>query len=87
MNVPGTNTCRWLDAESPLHIASEKKMRQEAAHLLGPGDNHRTEWTPFSFPMKDSSGEEIKNAPMSYILDLWEKIEEMLNANDDEDKG
>ena len=46
-------------------------MRTEAKELVG--DNVLEELVPFSFTHKDG-GEEIKQAPMACIPNLWEKI-------------
>ena len=63
-------------------------MRQEAAKLLGSSaENLVTQYAPFSFPAKDGNGEEIRNAPISYVPDLWSKIKEMLDANDNIQTG
>ena len=65
-------------------IASEKRMRKEAAALVG--DNLAAELVPFSFPHKDG-GEVIHNAPYAYIPNLWEKIEDLLEQNSDDSRG
>lgn len=49
-------------------IASEKKMRVEAAELVG--DNLCAELAPFSFSHQDG-GHLIKEAPFAFIPDLW----------------
>ena len=65
-------------------IASERKMRVEAAQLVG--DNLSAELTPFSFPHKDG-GEEIKNAPFAHIPNLWRKVKDLLDQSCDEQRG
>ena len=55
--------------------------------ILGPEDNLKTVYAPFSFPMKNGKGEEIRNAPISYVPHLWEKIDEMISANSDNERG
>ena len=66
-----------------LTIASEKRMRKVASELIG--DNLEAELAPMSFSHKDG-GEVIKEAPIAYILRLWEKIED-LNQNSDNKRG
>ena len=58
-------------------------MRSEAKELIG--DNICAEMVPFSFNHKDG-GEEIRPAPMAYIPNLWEKIEDLLEQNNDNNK-
>ncbi len=69
-----------------IKIASEKKMRAEAASLAGV-DNLRSQLVPFTFPLKDGRHTvEIKNVPMCFTPSLWkkiDKIDDMLNFNDD----
>lgn len=67
-----------------IGIASEKKMRVEAAELVG--DNLCAELAPFSFPHQDG-GEVIRSAPCAYIPDLWRKIKDMLDQNSDDQRG
>lgn len=59
-------------------------MRQEAKELVG--EDVCSELVPFSFNHKDG-GEVIKPAAMAYISNLWEKIQGLLEANDDHSKG
>ena len=59
-------------------------MRQEAARLVG--DDVMAELVPFSFSHKDG-GEVIKPAAMAYVEDLWAKIQDLLEANDDSHRG
>ena len=63
-----------------ISIAPEGKMRSEAKELVG--DNIRAEMVPFSFTHKDG-GEEIESAAMAYIPNLWEKIKDLLEQNND----
>ena len=58
-------------------------MRSEAIKLIG--DDVCTEKAPFLFSHKDG-GKEIRPAAMAYIPNLWEKIEQMLERNDDDDR-
>ena len=67
-----------------ISIAAEGKMRQEARELVG--DDVCAERVPFSFSHKDG-GEIIKPAAMAYIPDLWAKIQDLLENNDDDVKG
>ena len=62
-----------------VSIATEK-MRHDAADLIG--DNLHAELVPFSFSHKDG-GEEIKEAPMACIPDLWQKVQDLLDQNSD----
>lgn len=48
--------------------------------------SYLTEYTPSSFPLKDGNEEEIRNVPVLYLANLW-KIKEMLDANNDMEKG
>ena len=59
-------------------------MRNEAKELIG--DNINAELVPFSFTHKDG-GEEIKPSPMAYVPNLWEKIQCLLEQNQDDHKG
>ncbi len=61
-------------------------MRKEAK-LYTSEDNLKAEYTPFSFLLKESNTIEIHNKPMVYVLNLWAKIEELLNENDNESAG
>lgn len=62
-------------------------MRAEA-NVYTCQDNLKTEYTPFTFLVKDSHHSvELRNVPMAYIVDLWGKIKDMLNWNDDDTKG
>ena len=67
---------RWMKMWG-VSIATENKMRGEAAALVG--DNVHAELVPFSFTHKDG-GEEIKQAAMAYIQDL-------LDQNNHSNKG
>ena len=73
---------RWMKMWG-ISIAPEGRMRKEAEDLIG--DDVCAEKVPFSFSHKDG-GEEIKPAAMAYIPNLWEKIQQMLERNDDDDK-
>lgn len=59
-------------------------MRSEAKELVD-DDSICTEVVPFSFKHKDG-GEEIKPAAVAYIPDLWEKIERIIEQNNDNNK-
>ena len=65
--------CRMLG--SNVKLASEKDMRAESSALVG--QNLKATLTPFS-----RHTVEIRNVPMCYTPDLWQKIEDLLNAND-----
>ena len=65
-------------------LASEKKMRAEAAELVG--DNLSAELTPFSFSHKDG-GEVIQIAPYAFVPELWRKVKDLLDQNSDEERG
>ena len=67
-----------------ISIAAEGKMRQEAKEIVG--DDVHSESVPFSFTHKDG-GEIIKPAAMAYISNLWQKIQGLLESNDDNNKG
>ena len=74
---------RWMKLRG-ISIASERKMSNEAKELVA--DNILcAEMVPFSFSHKDG-GEEIKPAAMAYIPDLWDKITDMLERNNDDKK-
>lgn len=67
-----------------VSIAAEGKMRTEATELVG--DDVHAEMVPFSFKHKDG-GEEIKPAAMACLPNLWEKIQDLLDSNSDDNKG
>ena len=67
-----------------VSTASEKKMRQEAAYLIG--DDIKAEMVPFSFSHKDCR-DMVKPAPMAYIPKVWQKVQDLLDQNSDQDKG
>ena len=67
-----------------IAFASEKKMRKEAAELVG--DNLEAELVPMSFSHKDG-GEVIKDAPIADIPSLWEKVEGLLEQSSDDNRG
>jgi len=59
---------------------SSEKMRVEAGAIVG--DSINSKLMPFTFPLKDTHHSvDIRNVPMSYIPNLWERIEHTLNAN------
>ena len=57
---------RWYK-EFGIEIASEGKLRAEARQYVD--KNLHTEWTPFTFALKD--GRNSISVPMAYITDLW----------------
>ena len=61
-----------------------ERLRQEARELVG--DEVCGELVPFSFSHTDG-GEVIKPAAMAYIPDVWAKIQDLLEKNDDNHKG
>ena len=61
-----------------ISIASEGKMRAQAAEIVG--DNLSAELVPFSFPHKDG-GEFISDAPCAYVPQLWAKIHDLLEQS------
>lgn len=67
-----------------VSIEAEGKMRQEAKEIVG--NDVCSESVPFSFSHKDG-GEIIKPAAMAYKSNLWEKIQGLLESNDDNNKG
>ena len=67
-----------------VSITPEGKIRNEAKELIG--DNMNAELVPFPFTHKDG-GEEIKPSPMAYVPNLWEKIQCLLEQNQDDHKG
>ena len=58
-------------------VASEGKMRSEAGKILG--ENMAAELAPFSSATKDST--EIRPAPFVYVPNLWDKIQSVLEQN------
>ena len=57
-------------------------MRAESAEFVG--ENLCIELAPFIFAMKDGHNSmEIRNVPISYTPQLWSKIQDMLEFNDD----
>jgi len=54
-------------------------MRKAAVEMVG--TNLLSEAAPFSFHLK-SGGEEIRAAPLVYILDLGAKVLELLEQNE-----
>ena len=67
-----------------LTLASERRMRKVASEMVG--DNLDAELAPMSFSHRDG-GEVIKEVPIAYIPRLWEKIEDLLNQNCDDNSG
>ncbi len=54
-------------------MGSRDSLREEDAGRIG-------ELTPFTFPVHDGHNTiEIRNVPMAYVKDLWQKIEDMLS--------
>ncbi len=66
-----------------MAIASEKRMRDEAANYTS-GDNLHTELTPFILKLRDNHGTTV---PMACVVDLWRKVEDMLILNDNDSTG
>ena len=61
-------------------------MRAEANSLIGI-DNLKCQLVPFTFPVKHGRHTvKIKNVPMCYTPHLWEKIQHILNSNDDDER-
>ena len=69
-------TCRWL-IEWGVAVASEGKMRREAATIVG--DNTAAEVAPFTPSSRDNTV--VKPAPFVYVPRLWEKIQSVLEQN------
>lgn len=69
-----------------IEIASEAKMRKEAKFYTSE-DNLKAEHVPFTFLQKDSNTIEIHHTPMVYVVNLWAKIEELLNETDNDYTG
>ena len=44
-------------------------------HLVG-------EYGPFSFPLKEGGGEEVRAAPFVYVSSLWDKVQSMLTQHE-----
>ena len=62
-------------------------MRAEADSLACV-ENLKAELVPFTFPLRDGRHTvELKNVPMCFTPHLWEKVETMLNQNDDAERG
>ena len=81
MQATGKLQCRWI-SEWGITLASERRMRKEASDLVG--DNLEAELAdPMSFTHKDG-GEVIRNAPLAYVPNLWEKIQDLLEQNSDD---
>ena len=69
---------RWLK-EWGIAVASEKTMRARAKELVG--SDLQAEAAPFSFPLPEG-GEEIRPAPFTYILNLPNRVEKLLDENE-----
>ena len=54
-------------------------MRHISTQIVG--DNLKGEIAPFSFPLP-SGGEEIRGAPLVYILHLVDKVAQLLDGNE-----
>ena len=83
MQATGKLQCRWM-SEWGITLASERRMRKEASDLVG--DNLEAELAPMSFTHKDG-GEVIRDAPLAYVPNLWEKIQDLLEQNSDNKRG
>ncbi len=59
-------------------------MRAEADSLACV-ENLKAELVPFTFPLRD--GRHTVELPMCFTPHLWEKVETMLNQNDDAERG
>ena len=59
-------------------------MRKTSEDILG--ENLEALTAPLTFRLQDG-GEEIHPAPMAFVPNLWVKIEELLNHNDDREQG
>ena len=70
---------RWFKTWG-VSIASKQKMRKGALQIVG--DGYEAENVPFSFSLKEG-GEEVRLAPYAYVTSLWDKIESMLDQNDE----
>ena len=69
---------RWLKA-SGISIACEEKMREIAQQISG-RDELKGEIAPFSFALP-SGGEELRETPHIFMLDLIKKVTELLEQN------
>lgn len=74
---------RWL-SKWGVGIASEGKMRKEAAELIG--DNLEAELVPFTHKHKDG-GYIFKSAPFACTPNLWDKVSSLLEQNSDDHRG
>ncbi len=51
------------------------------------GDNFCTKLAPFTFLVKDGRHSlQVRNVPLAYTPDLWLKISDMLDFNDDSER-
>ena len=75
--------CRMIG--SKVKLASEKEMTAQSTALIG--DNLKSKLAPFTFPLKDGRHTvEIRNVPMAFTPNLWKKVEDMLDANNEGSK-
>ena len=80
-----SNNCACRMIGSKVKLASEKEMRAQSTALIG--DNLKSKLAPFTFPLKDGRHTvEIRNVPMAFTPNLWKKVEDMLDANDDSER-
>ena len=77
MYTPLCHLNRWITSFGRC-LASEKSMRERAGELL-PKDNLKTEWAPLTVQHKD--GEEVKHVPTSFIPNLWQQVQDMLEQS------
>ncbi len=75
----------WLK-QWGVEIASEKKLRAESEQYVG--ENLYTyRANPIHLSCMSMMVIEIRNVPMAYVKDLWQKIEDMLSMNDNDITG
>ena len=75
MYTTGNLNHRWLK-EWGVAVASEGKMRREAAEIVG--DNIAAEVAPFTAPRDNTV---LQPAPFVYVPHLWEKVQSVLEQN------
>ena len=63
-----------------MSFDSEAKMRVRAKELVE--DHLVGEYGPFSFPLKEGGGEEVRAAPFVYVSSLWDKVQSMLTQHE-----
>ena len=64
-----------------MSMSSENVMRKRAKEVIG--DGAVVEKVALTVPLKDGKGgEEVLMKPFWYILDLWKKVEELLEENE-----